>query len=291
MKSNLWITEKQTEDLLISFRVKETLHEEQTDFQHLALVDTYTYGRMLFLDNCVMTSIKEEFVYHEMITLVALNTHPHPEHVLVIGGGDGGAIREIVKHPKVKTATLVEIDGKVVKYSQKYLPEIAAALHNPKVTVLLDDGIKHIKENKNKYDVIIIDSTDPVGPAEGLFAADFYENVYEALREEGIMVAQTESPFLEKDQELIKNIHEELQKLYPIVKLYLAYIPVYPTGMWSFTLASKKHDPLQVRSEDIAETNTRYYNKNIHFAAFALPNFVADLFKRKERAKAVEAVK
>ena len=279
MKADLWITEQQTEDMLISFRIKEKLHEEKTDFQHLSVVDTYTYGRMLFLDHCVMTSIKEEFVYHEMITLVALNTHPNPEHVLVIGGGDGGAIREIVKHPKVKTATLVEIDGRVVENSQKYLPEIGAAFDHPKVNVLIADGIKHIQEHKNEYDVIIIDSTDPIGPAEGLFSADFYQDVYEALSEDGIMVAQTESPFLEKDRLLIKRIHQDLGELYPLVKLYLAYIPVYPTGMWSFTLASKKHDPLQVKHEDIVDINTRYYNKNIHYSAFVLPNFVAAIFK------------
>ncbi len=277
MKTSLWITEKQTEDQLISFRVKKTLHEEQTDFQHLAIVDTYEYGRMLFLDNCVMTSVKDEFVYHEMISLVALNTHPNPEHVLVIGGGDGGAIREIVKHPKVKTATLVEIDGRVIETSKEYLPEIAAAFDNPKVTVLVDDGIKHIQENKNKYDVILVDSTDPVGPAVGLFAADFYKNVYAALKEEGIMVAQSESPFMHQD--LIKGIHNDLKNIFPLVKLYLAAIPTYPTGLWSFTLASKKYDPEKVNPQDIADTNTRYYNKNIHFAAFVLPNFAVEILK------------
>lgn len=277
MKSELWITEKQTENMLISFRVKNTVHEEKTEFQHLSIVDTYTYGRMLFLDNCVMTSIKDEFVYHEMITLVALNTHPNPERVLVIGGGDGGAIREIVKHPKVKEATLVEIDGRVIETSKEYLPEIAAAYDNPKVTVLVDDGIKHIREKKNTYDVILIDSTDPVGPATGLFARDFYQDVFNALKDDGIMTAQSESPFLHGD--LIKNINGDLKTLFPIVKLYLAYIPTYPTGMWSFTMASKKYDPLKVDSDVIPDTNTRYYNPAIHFSAFSLPNFAADLLK------------
>ncbi len=275
MKSDLWITEKQTNDLAISIRVKDTIHEEQTEFQHLSIVDTYAYGRMLFLDGCIMTSIKEEFVYHEMITMPALNAHPNPEKVMVIGGGDGGAVREVVKHPKVKQVTLVEIDGRIIENSKKYLPEIAAAYDNPKVTVLVDDGIKHIKENENSYDIIIIDSTDPIGPAEGLFAREFYQNVHKALKEDGIMVAQTESPFF--DGELIKRIHTDLKEIYPIVKLYLAFVPVYPTGMWSFTMASKKYDPLQVKREDIPEIKTRYYNKDIHFAAFVLPNFVADI--------------
>ncbi|MFY9174851.1 MAG: polyamine aminopropyltransferase [Peptococcia bacterium] len=276
MKKNVWITEDNG-NLAISYRVKETIHEEQTDFQHLTVVDTYDFGRMLFLDGFVMTSIKDEFVYHEMITQPAVNTHQNPEKVLIIGGGDGGAVRELVKHPKVKQITLVEIDGRVIENSKKYLPEIAASYDDPKVTVLVDDGIKHIKENKNFYDIIIIDSTDPIGPAEGLFSGEFYRNVSEALKEDGIMVAQTESPFA--DDKLIKRIHQDLQGIYPLVKLYLAYIPTYPTGMWTFTMASKKYDPLKVKAEDIPELQHRYYNKDIHFASFVLPNFVADIVK------------
>lgn len=277
MKSDLWITEKQNDDLKISFRVKNTVHEETTEFQHLSIVDTYAYGRMLFLDGCVMTSIKDEFVYHEMISLVPLNTHPNPENVLVIGGGDGGAVREIVKHPRVKKVTLVEIDGQVIETSKEYLPQIGAAFDSPKLTVLVADGIKHIQNHKKHYDVILIDSTDPIGPAAGLFALDFYRHVYEALKDDGIMVAQTESPFFES--QLLKRIHTDLKTLFPLVKLYLASIPTYPTGLWSFTLASKGQDPLKVNPADIPDTNTRYYNRDLHFASFVLPNFVADIFK------------
>lgn len=277
MKNELWLTEYQTKDMAISFRVKKTLHEEKTDFQHLAVVDTYSYGRMLFLDGCVMTSVEDEFVYHEMISLVALNTHPDPAKVLVIGGGDGGAIREIIKHPKVKQATLVEIDGRVIENSKEYLPEIACALEDPKVKVIVDDGIEHIKANRNEYDIILVDSTDPVGPAVGLFAKEFYQDVYNALKEDGIMVAQTESPFYMQD--LIRQINQDLKEIYPLVKLYQAAIPTYPTGLWTFTLASKKYDPLTVNRQDIPDTKTRYYNQDIHFAAFVLPNFVAEILK------------
>lgn len=280
MKSDIWITERQTEDMEISFRVKKILHEEKTDFQDLVVVDTYEYGRMLFLDKCVMTSIKDEFVYHEMITLVAINSHPNPERVLVIGGGDGGAIREIVKHPKVKEATLVEIDGAVIENSKKFFPEIAASYDNPKVKVIVDDGIAHIQKNKDYYDIIIIDSTDPIGPAVGLFAFDFYKDVHGALREDGIMVAQTESPYYQQD--LIKRIHKDLNVLYPTVKLYLAFIPTYPTGMWCFSIASKKYDPEKVDPRNIPDTKTRYYNKDIHFSSFVLPNFVRDILKEEE---------
>lgn len=277
MKSDIWITEKQTEDLKISFRVKKMLHEEQTNFQHLAVVDTYTYDRMLWLDGCVMTSIKDEFVYHEMISQVPLNTHPHPENVLIIGGGDGGTAREVLKHSRVKKVTLVEIDARVIDNARHYLPEIAVALQDPDVKLIIDDGIKHIKENKNRYDVILIDSTDPVGPAEGLFTLDFYRDVFEALREDGIMVAQTESPFL--GAEIIRRIHHDLKTIFPLVKLYLASIPTYPSGLWSFTLASKKYNPLEVNPDDIRQGKTRYYNRNIHFSSFVLPTFVEDIVK------------
>jgi spermidine synthase len=176
----LWYTEKQTENQGLSCKITETLHTEQTEYQHLAVIDTLQWGKMLTLDGLVMTTDKDEFVYHEMITHVGLFTHPNPEHVCVIGGGDGGAIREIMKHPSVKTATLVEIDGRVVENCRKFFPYISSELDNPKVTVKIDDGIKHIAESKDKYDMIIVDSTDPIGPAVGLFAKEFYQNVFAA---------------------------------------------------------------------------------------------------------------
>lgn len=280
MKADLWVTEKQTDDVKISFRVKKILHEESTDFQHLSVVDTYAYGPMLFLDNCVMTNIKDEFVYHEMISLVALNTHPNPQNVLVIGGGDGGVLREVSKHPKVNKATLVEIDGRVIENSKKYFPEIAAGFNSSKVKVIVDDGIKYIKENQNTFDVIIIDSTDPIGPAAGLFSAEFYQNVYDALKEDGMMVAQTESPFLEP--EIITHVNNTLQEIFPLTKLYLAHIPTYPSGMWTFTIGSKKYDPEKVDPSGISDINTRYYNSDIHFASLVLPNFVKELLKSKK---------
>lgn len=277
MKSNLWVKESQTEDMTIAFRIKQILHEEKTNYQQLAVVDTYTYGRMLFLDNCVMTSVKDEFVYHEMISLVALNTHPSPENVLIIGGGDGGTVREVIKFPRVKKATLVEIDPRVIEASRQYFPEISVAIkeESEDVKVIIDDGIKYVQENKNKFDIILIDSTDPVGPAEGLFSKEFYQNVFEALKPDGIMVAQTESPFVNAD--IIRRVYGDLNQVFPLVRLYLANIPTYPSGLWSFTLASKMHDPLKVNEADIKDTRTRYYNPQIHFSSFVLPNFVAEI--------------
>lgn len=162
--SELWYTEKQTKNFGITLKVKQTLHTEQTEFQHLEMVETEEFGNMLFLDGMVMTSEKDEFVYHEMVAHVPLFTHPNPENVLVVGGGDGGVIREILKHPSVKKATLVDIDGKVIEYSKKFLPSIAGKLDDPRVDVRVDDGFMHIAKSENEYDVIMVDSTEPVGP-------------------------------------------------------------------------------------------------------------------------------
>jgi len=273
----LWFTEKQTAHLGLDLLIKETLHVEQTPFQHLAVLDTFQYGRMLVLDGMVQTTIGDEFVYHEMITHVALHTHPCPKKVLVVGGGDGGAIREILKHDTVEQATLVEIDERVVEASRKWLPEISVGLQDPRCQVIIDDGIKHVDEHKNSYDVILIDSTEPVGPAQGLFAKPFYQSIYEALTEDGIMVAQTESPFVNRD--LIRSVFADISATFPIARLYLANIPTYPSGLWSFTLGSKKHDPLKVDPKKMKRLPMRYYGPEVHHGCFALPEFVVELTK------------
>ncbi|HOP75506.1 MAG TPA: polyamine aminopropyltransferase [Bacillota bacterium] len=273
----LWFTEKQTPNLSLSCKITETLHTEQTEFQHLAVVNTLQYGKMLVLDGMVMTTEVDEFVYHEMITHVALNTHPNPKKVLVVGGGDGGSIREIIKHPTVEEAVLAEIDGRVVEVCQKYLPSIAGALTDPRVTLAIGDGVAHVREHKGEYDVILIDSTEPVGPAVGLFSREFYQDVYEALTPDGIMVAQSESPFV--NQDVIQMIHKNLDGIFPVKYLYLANIPTYPSGLWSFTIASKQYDPLKVTPAQIRPMVTKYYNADMHYAAFKLPQFVADLVR------------
>src|SRR5690606_10306152 len=164
MPMELWFTEKQTEHFGITAKVRETLVREQTQYQDLAIIDTLEFGRMLVLDDMVMTTAKDEFVYHEMLAHPALATHPNPRRVLVVGGGDGGVIREVLKHPDVEKAVLVDIDGKVIEYSKRFLPGIAGALDDPRVEVLVNDGYMHIHDHKNEYDVIMVDSTEPVGP-------------------------------------------------------------------------------------------------------------------------------
>lgn len=275
----LWFTEKQTQNFGITCKVEKSLHSEQTEFQKLDMIETKEFGTMLVLDGMVMTTDVDEFVYHEMVTHVPLFTHPNPKKVLVVGGGDGGAIREVVKHPSVEKAVLVDIDGKVIEYSKKHLPNISAELNNPRVEVQVNDGFMHIHEHKNEYDVIMVDSTEPVGPAAKLFEKGFYQGIYDALTEEGIFVAQSDNPWFHGD--LIKKVFADVQDIFPITRLYTCNIPTYPSGMWTFTLGSKKHDPLEVDKNKIAEIESKYYTADIHHAAFVLPKFVQDLTKGK----------
>jgi spermidine synthase len=262
--------------MTISYRIQQTVHTERSKFQDIAFVDTYQYGRMLLLDNIVQTTEQDEFVYHEMITHVPLSAHQNPKRVLVVGGGDGGAIREILKHPSVEEAVLVEIDERVVELSKQYLPTISCALDDPRVRVHIADGIEYVKQAKNEFDLIIVDSTDPIGPAIGLFAQEFYRDLYAALREDGMFVAQTESPWV--NQDLIPGLHEGLRQVFPIVRLYLAAIPTYQSGLFSFTVCSKRYDPTAVQ-ENAPALVTKYYSPDIHPAAFVLPPFVTKLLK------------
>jgi spermidine synthase len=272
---SLWFTEKQTDAFGITMKVKQTLETKQTDFQKLDMVETEEWGNMLLLDGMVMTSERDEFVYHEMISHVPLFTHPNPKHVLVVGGGDGGVIREVLKHPSVEKAVLAEIDGDVIESSKKFLPSIAGMLDDPRVEVKVGDGFMHIAESENMYDVILVDSTEPVGPAVNLFTKGFYAGISKALKDDGIFVAQSDNPWFKAD--LIQSVHRDVKEIFPITKLYTANIPTYPSGLWAFILGSKKYNPLE--NQRTAEIDTKYYTKDLHGASFVLPKFVEDLMK------------
>ena len=275
----LWCTENETEYLGLTTRIKETLFAGKSEFQDVAVVDTYQFGRMLVLDGVFQTSIAEEFVYHEMIAHIPLFIHPNPKKVLVIGGGDGGAVREVVRHDTVEKVEMVEIDGLVVEVSKKYLPQISKAMleNNPKLDLKIGDGIGHMAAAENEYDVIIVDCSDPIGPGEGLFTQAFYKNVYKALKPDGLFVQQTESPFYH--QSLIKRLSKDIKDIFPIHEMYLAHIPIYPGGMHCFTIGSKKYASKDVDLSNRQKLETKYYNEELQKAAFALPNFVKELIK------------
>lgn len=270
----LYLTEEQTENQRLTVRVTKTLHHEQTSFQELVIVETPQWGRLLALDGFFQTNDVDEFVYHEMGAHVPLFTHADPKRVLVIGGGDGGMVREVVKHPGVEHVDLVEIDGRVIETCKEYFPKISVALTgNPKVHVHVEDGIKWVQDREAEYDVIIIDSSEPVGPGEGLFTPEFYANVYKCLTGDGVMVAQTESPWT--NAHVIQRAFGGISKSFPITRLYTCAVPTYPTGLWSFTLGSKKYDPLMAEAEGRFQgMQTKYYTPAVHHAAFQLPRFV-----------------
>jgi spermidine synthase len=270
----LWFTEKHTPYLALTYQVKETLYRTRTDYQDLAVLDTYQFGRALILDGILQTTVMDEFIYHEMLIHPAMTTHPAPKQVLVIGGGDGGSVREIVKYPALERVVLAEIDRQVIETSRRFLPQLSSALDHPKLEIIITDGIELLKEKPGAFDVIVVDSPDPIGPAKGLFSADFYALVHKALKPDGIFVAQTESPFIHGD--MIRNIHKAVKILFNQAYLYLAHIPTYQHGMWSFTMGTKNYNPLRQDIGD-APDGLRYYNRQIHKGAFMLPQFVLDL--------------
>jgi spermidine synthase len=266
-----WYTEHQASGIRYSMQIEDMLYSGKSDFQEIQVYETVAWGRVMVIDGYTMTTDKDEFIYHEMLTHVPLMSHKNPEKVLIIGGGDGGILREVVKHPSVKLAHLVEIDEKVIEVSKKYFPQIACGFDSPKAKVDIADGIAYIKSIENEYDVIIIDSTDPVGPAVGLFSHDFYAGAARALKPDGIFAAQTESWMF--NTELIKTIASTLKVFFKEYKPYIATIPTYPSAAWCFSIASQKnvgeiHDERRYQALD-----TRYYTPAIHKASFALPRF------------------
>ncbi len=278
IEMDFWFTERVNDAVGNTIKVRERIFSGRSNYQKIEIVDTYQYGRTLILEGSVQLTEKDEFTYHEMISHIPLFTHPNPEHVLVIGGGDGGTIREVMKHPTVTRAKLVDIDPLVIEKSKQFLPFVSCEIENPRVEVIIQDAIQYIKPHKGVFDVILIDSTDPVGPAVGLYQKDFFEDVHKALKDDGIMVAQSESPFF--DQPIIRELYAILNPLFPIRKMYLAPVPSYPSGLWSFVFCSKKYDPiLDNRCEDFRRLNLnpRYYNEAIHRAAFAIPHFIQEL--------------
>ena len=278
IEMDFWFTETLHDVVGTTIKVREKIFSGRSNYQKIEIVDTYQFGRALILEGSVQLTEKDEFIYHEMISHVSLFTHPNPEHVLVIGGGDGGTIREVMKHPTVTRAKLVEIDPLVIEKSKEFLSFVSCEMENPRVEVIIQDGINYVKGHKGAFDVILIDSTDPVGPAVDLFKREFFRDIHDALRDDGIMVGQSESPFF--DQHLVRELYATLKPLFPIRKMYLTPVPSYPSGLWSFAFCSKKYDPiLDNRCEELRRLNlnTRYYNGAMHQAAFAIPNFIQEL--------------
>ncbi|AMM40462.1 spermidine synthase [Candidatus Desulfofervidus auxilii] len=280
-KNDGWFYEE-INGLRLGFLVEDILYHEHSSYQEIYVLKFKNLGKALILDQCVQLTERDEYVYHELIVHPALFTHPCPQRVLVIGGGDGGSVREILKHEMVQELDLVEIDAEVIKVAQRYFPSVSNKLRDKRVKIHISDGRWYVKKNRSKYDIVIIDSTDPVGPAKVLYEKGFQEDLVEVLNEDGIMVIQSESPYLH--EQFIKGLCDFLKDIYPIVRIYVYAIPSYPGGMWSFILGSFKYDPVMA-DEALIEArwrkmHTKYYNPKVHKGGFlSVPQF---MLKEKE---------
>ena len=280
---DLWFSEFHAPDAKLSILVKEQLYSEQTPFQKIDFFDSETFGKFFTLDGLIMITEKDEFIYHEMIVHVAMATNLNIKRVLVIGAGDGGTVRELTRYPFIEHIDMVEIDKMVVDVCKEFLPQTACKLNDPRVHLYFEDGLRYIRSKENEYDLIIVDSTDPFGPGEGLFTKEFYGNCFKALTEDGILVNQHENAYYTSFAQSMRRAHCRIVNLFPICKVYQAHIPTYPSGHWLFGFASKKYDPVADLKADAWNQlgiYTRYYNTDLHRGCFALPTYINELLER-----------
>jgi spermidine synthase len=243
---------------------------------------------MLVIDGFIMITEKDEFIYHEMMAHVPMAVHREAKNILIVGGGDGGVARELLKYPSVEKIDLTEIDEEVVDVCRKYLPQTACSFDDSRVHTHFEDGLRYVRQFEDAFDIIIVDSTDPFGPGEGLFTKEFYGNCFKALKENGVMVNQHESPFYADDALSVQRAHKRIVQSFDMSMVYQAHIPTYPSGHWLFGFSSKKYHP--IKDFNISEwkklgIKTRYYNTQLHVGAFALPNYVEDLLKNVEKVQ------
>jgi len=280
MNPSEWFTEQAAgAGSAFSLKIKRKLHEEQSDFQYLEIYETETFGNLMVIDGCTMVSTRDNFFYHEMMSHPALYTHPNPKNVWIIGGGDCGTLREVLKHPSVEHAVQIDIDERVTRLAEIYFPELCESNNDPRADLKFIDGIKWVKDAApNSVDIIIVDSTDPIGPAEGLFGVDFYRDCFNCLTENGLLVQQSESALLHLN--LIKEMRDAMSSA-SLSHIQTLFFPqcIYPSGWWSATIASK--NALSAFREEDAKNkpfNTVYYNADIHNASLAQPEFFKQAF-------------
>ena len=279
----LWFTENHTYNVKFSMRVDRHIISVKSDFQKIDVFDTPEFGRVLVIDDYIMLTEKDEFIYHEMITHVPMAVNPNIKKVLVIGAGDGGTVRELTRYNSLKRIDMVEIDRKVVEICKEFIPQTASRLDDKRVNLYFEDGLKFVKTKKNEYDLIIVDSTDPIGPGEELFSLEFYENCFNALVDDGILVNQHESPYYREDAETMQRTHKKIESVFPIATVYQAHIPTYGSGHWLFGFASKKFNPVTDLNEVLWNSlrlETNYYNTDLHKGSFYIPNYVKRLLEK-----------
>ncbi|MCC5877394.1 MAG: polyamine aminopropyltransferase [Candidatus Sumerlaeia bacterium] len=279
-----WFTEHNSPTEQVRWKIRRVLFEGKSEFQTIRIIETHDYGTMLILDGVVQVSEKDEAGYHEMLAHVPLYSHPNPRRVLIIGGGDGGTLREVLNHPGVEQAVMVEIDGMVVEQCRRHFPALAGGFNDPRTELIIGDGVAHVNQAPDaSYDVVLVDGTDPLGPGEGLFNSDFYSHVSRILTEDGLTATHTsENPLIKPW--VVETLVKKLAGIFPNTCLFRSEIPIYHTGSWYFALGSKGNDP-RTSSFPVDRflkhaTPRNYYNEAIHRAAFAMPSHVEELLSR-----------
>ena len=278
----LWFSETHCEDAKFSIKVEKQIYSEQSKFQRIDFYKSHTFGTFFTLDGFMMVNEKDEFIYHDMIVHVPMAVNPDIKKVLVIGGGDGGTVRALTRYSTIEEIVLVEIDEMVVRTCKKYLPITASKLEDKRVKILFEDGVEYVKNSNTLFDLILVDSTDPIGPGEGLFTLDFYRDCYNKLSDNGILINQHESPYYDNDAKEMHRAHQKLNKIFSICKVYQFHMPTYPSGHWLFGFASKNLDPIQDAKFDQwkqFDLTTKYYNTELHKGCFCLPTYVLDILR------------
>ena len=263
-----------------TIKVKKQLYSGKSYYQQIDVFDTYEFGRVLVLDGFIMLTEKDEYIYHEMVTAVPMAVNPDIKNVLVIGAGDGGTIRELTRYNGIERIDMVEIDEQVVSVCKEYLPQTACKFDDERVNLFFEDGLKFVRRKENEYDLIIVDSTDPFGPGEGLFTKEFYGNCFKALTDNGILINQHESTYYDSYVDMVKRTHKRISSAFPVSMVYQAHIPTYPSGHWLFGFASKNLHPvydLKAEQWEKLGITTKYYNTDLHMGCFALPTYVKEI--------------
>ena len=259
------------------YDVEKILHKSQSEFQEIMVIENPHFGKMLILDGVVQITERDELFYHEMLVHIAMHAHPNPKAVIVIGGGDGGTVREVLRHDSVEKVYFIEIDEEVINVSKKFFPSVACGVDDKRVEIKCMDGAEFVKGRDEDIDVVIVDSTDIIGFAKSLFTVEFFKSVKDSLTDEGMFVTLSESLHFHKD--IVIDVQEAMKLIFPIVDLYTAPIATYAGNWWTFSAASKKHDMRKMRRE--FKIDTRYFSDEIHNQAFLPPKMYEKLMQRK----------
>ena len=276
----MWFHDEHTDNVKLAIRVDYQVFSAQSEIQRIDVLESKEFGKILVVDGDLMLTEKDEFIYQEMISHVPMAVHPQVEKILVIGGGDGGVVRELAKYDTVEQIDVVEADPLLVEVCRKYFPQMACSLNDPRVHIYHEDGLRFIRSKSDAYDLIIIDSPNPFGAGEGLFTKEFYGNCFNALHEDGIMINQHESPFYKEEAFQCQRMHKRIIESFPISRIYQAHIPSYPSGHWLFGFASKRYHPIHDMDGiqwKLRGIQTKYYLPRLHEGVFALPAYVEEL--------------